>query len=351
MQRVMRAAVAGAGVYGATIAIELARHGYSVTLFDPLGVLAAASAINQFRVHHGYHYPRSPNTIAEIIDARVRFIEEYREAIFGGNEHYYAIPHEGSLTAPDRFEEVCARFSLPLQRVRPDWIDFGFIDRCYRVDEQLYDPVRLREIILARIEALKIGFRQEALAAERAAEFDIAVYATYASANLALFNRAQLQVVEKTLIELPQALHGKSILVLDGPFTGFDPYRTADRAQFGSARHSVRWSSFCTDDPIPEPYRELLNRTEFRPVDFTNFAALRGHASRAVPLAAGARYLGSRFTNRLVEYLPEEDPRTLAIKRTSDRVYHVFSGKVIGACKAASLILRDLDSGNVVASV
>ncbi len=58
-----KVAVAGAGVYGANIAISLAEAGHDVHLFDPLGVLRAASAINQYRIHSGYHYPRSPETI------------------------------------------------------------------------------------------------------------------------------------------------------------------------------------------------------------------------------------------------------------------------------------------------
>src|SRR2546430_7068992 len=38
---------------------RLAELGHDVRLFDPLGILRAASAINQYRVHAGYHYPRS----------------------------------------------------------------------------------------------------------------------------------------------------------------------------------------------------------------------------------------------------------------------------------------------------
>ena len=48
-------AVAGAGIYGSNCAIRLAEQGHTVHLFDPLGVIRAASAINQYRVHSGYH--------------------------------------------------------------------------------------------------------------------------------------------------------------------------------------------------------------------------------------------------------------------------------------------------------
>jgi len=62
----LKIAVAGAGIYGATAAIRLRELGHQVDLFDPLGVMGAASAINQYRLHAGYHYPRSPETIHEV---------------------------------------------------------------------------------------------------------------------------------------------------------------------------------------------------------------------------------------------------------------------------------------------
>src|SRR5664279_1930466 len=86
-----KVAVAGAGVYGATIAISLAGAGHDVRLFDPLGILRAASAINQYRIHSGYHYPRSPETIRETLEARVEFLNTFAPAIVRDSLHYYCL--------------------------------------------------------------------------------------------------------------------------------------------------------------------------------------------------------------------------------------------------------------------
>ena len=107
-------AIAGAGIYGATAAIRLAERGHQVTLFDPLGVMRAASAINQYRVHSGYHYPRSPETITETLEARREFIEEFAPAIVQNSRHYYAIPREGSRTRPQEYEQIMRSHGLPL---------------------------------------------------------------------------------------------------------------------------------------------------------------------------------------------------------------------------------------------
>src|SRR5271167_3986992 len=101
-------AVAGAGIYGATAAIRLAEQGHQVQLFDPLGVMRAASAINQYRVHAGYHYPRSPETIRETLEARAEFIQAFSPAIVRNSSHYYAIPKRDSRTPPDLYEKIMA---------------------------------------------------------------------------------------------------------------------------------------------------------------------------------------------------------------------------------------------------
>src|ERR1700730_17597690 len=102
----VKIAVAGAGICGATTAIRLAEEGHDVHLFDPLGVMRAASAINQYRVHAGYHYPRSAETIDETLGARAEFTDAFKPAIVRNSRHYYAIPKKGSRTPPDVYESV-----------------------------------------------------------------------------------------------------------------------------------------------------------------------------------------------------------------------------------------------------
>jgi len=219
-----KVAVAGAGIYGATIAIRLAEQGHSVQLFDPLGILRATTVINQFRIHSGYHYPRSPETISETLEARAEFTEAFAPAIVRNSRHYYAIPKEGSQTPPDLFEKVMAQHNLVCRPCRPEWMNFGFIDRCYEVDEQIYDPDALRDAVTSRIEALKIPFEQRAFAPDMRPDYDFVIWATYGlGPSRGLFKIAKYQVAEKILIELPPSLRHLSLVVVDGPFTAFDP--------------------------------------------------------------------------------------------------------------------------------
>jgi hypothetical protein len=332
-------AVAGAGIYGTTAAIRLAEVGHHVTLFDPLGIMQAASAINQCRIHAGYHYPRSAETIAEITEAGGEFLRAFAGAIVQNTRHYYAIPREGSRTAPAAYEEIMERHGLPLKRCRPEWVNFGFIEVCYEVEEQLYDPEALRTLIVAQIRRLPIQFVQKPFTAEMRGDFDAVVWATYGlGASHEWFRGAKRQVAEKVLVEFPEALRGLAVVVVDGPFTAFDSYGHSAYSMFGSAKHTNHWSSTDASEPIPEQFACLLNRPGFEPVPFTRFGEMRTDCCLTIPLAQEARYVGSRFTIRVVENSPEQDRRTLYVKEPTPGEFHVFSGKVVSAVKAARLI-------------
>lgn len=335
----LKIAVAGAGIYGSTIAIRLAERGHAVHLFDPLGILRAASAINQFRIHSGYHYPRSPETIQETLEARAEFLQAFAPAIVRNCSHYYAIPRSGSLTPPPVFEAVMAEHHVPLKPARPAWMNFDFIDSCYEVEEEIYDPDALRHYLEERICATRVRFEPRAFAPEERAGFDFVIWAAYGLGySRGIFRAAKFQVAEKILIELPENLRRVSLVVIDGPFTAFDPYGSSARSQFGSAKHTNHWTTRDASEPIPEPYAHLLNRPVFEPVDFTRFEAMRADSALAVPDSRHAKYLGSRFTIRVVEDNPAQDRRTLYLLETAPRELHIFSGKVVSAVKAARLV-------------
>jgi hypothetical protein len=334
-----KVAIAGAGIYGATTAIRLAEQGHDVHLFDPIGILNAASGINQFRIHSGYHYPRSPETIRETMGAREEFLQTFAPAIVRNSTHYYAIPHEGSQTPPALFEQVMGEHKISLKPCRPEWMNFDFIDKCYQVEEQIYDPEVLRDLLAEKIRSLKIDFNQREFAASMRPEYDYVVWATYGlGPSRGLFKSVKYQVAEKILIRLPKQLQGVSLVIVDGPFTAFDPYGSSDRSMWGSAKHSNHWTTTDPSEPIPEKYRALLNGPRFEPISWTRFDAMRQDATLGIPASAEAEYLGSRFTIRVVENNPEQDRRTLYVQETAPGEIHIFSGKVVSAVKAARLV-------------
>jgi len=336
-------AIAGAGIYGATAAIRLAEQGHQVTLFDPLGVMRAASAINQYRVHSGYHYPRSPETITETLAARREFIEAFAPAIVRNSRHYYAIPREGSRTSPHEYEHMMRSHGLALNACRPEWMNFKYIDQCYEVEENIYDPDLLRSVIEPRLQALRIKFEERAFLREMRGDYDFVVWATYGMGpSRDIFKIAKYQVAEKILIALPAELQRIALVVVDGPFTAFDPYGSSRHSLFGSAKHTNHWTSSNPEDPVPEKYLSALNQSEFDQAPNTRFEAMREDCCLAVPAAKDAKYIGSRFTLRVVEDNPEHDRRILYVRDGLPGEIHIFSGKVVGAVKAARMVCEKI---------
>jgi hypothetical protein len=337
-------AIAGAGIYGCTIAIKLAELGNRVTLYDPLGILKAASSINQFRVHAGYHYPRSPETIKEIIECRNDFVATYKEAMVKDVESFYAIPWDGSFTTPEKFEKIMLSFGLDIDFYKPDWINYDFIEQCYKVIEGIYDPHLLANILTKKIEVLGIRFQHEKLSTDLKNKYDFSIFATYGEgiSHLHLFDKIKIQIAEKVQIELPKPLQNKSLVVIDGLFTAFDPYGNTGLSQFGSAKYTNHWTTTNVQNQIPKPYSEILNFSHPAKYDFTNFVKMREEASQVVPQCVNAKYIGSLFTKRIVEDSPKDDRRVLRINKSDERTFHIFSGKVVGALKAAKTISQEI---------
>ena len=332
-------AVVGAGIYGSTIAIKLARSGVNVDLYDEIGILGGASSINQFRVHSGYHYPRSDETIEEVISSRSEFMEEYSEAIVGGVKNYYAMPHVGSRVTSEYYEDTMKRFDLKLDDVRLDWVDYSFISKTWLVDENIYCPKILKKLLQCEIESLNINFMKKLFHPSLEDRYENVIYATYGIGSTAksLFSNVKYQLAEKIKISLPSAIQKVSLVVVDGPFTAFDPLGNNGFSQFGSAKHTNHWETNCYPFEVPCGYSELINAPQYIKTQLTNFSLMRDEAVQVTQLAKEAKYLGSKFTIRVVEDDPLSDKRVLYVKKLDKKIY-VFSGKVVGAIKAAKIV-------------
>eukprot|EP00887_Chlorella_sp_A99_P006022 scaffold27.g6022.t1 len=88
----MRIAVIGGGWYGCHIGSELIRLGHEVVIYEKSPELfAGSSGYNQFRLHLGFHYPRSSKTRHQIVAAYERFLSKYPHLFFPVTTNVYGI--------------------------------------------------------------------------------------------------------------------------------------------------------------------------------------------------------------------------------------------------------------------
>ena len=74
----MKIAIIGAGIYGCHLALVLKNKKYDVDLYDMSDdIFSGASTHNSFRIHKGYHYPRSGKTREMCMRDEAAFIKNY----------------------------------------------------------------------------------------------------------------------------------------------------------------------------------------------------------------------------------------------------------------------------------
>jgi hypothetical protein len=346
-------AVVGGGIFGVTCATALARRGHRVTMFESAAdILVAASGINQYRLHRGYHYPRSEETATASRDTEVSFRSVYGRAVMGRRDHFYAIARERSLTSGPELLAFLDRMRLPYERVQPDWLDEENLELAVAVEESLFDPLMLRALAWEQLR--EAGVRVELRRRVRVAElesFAEVVVATYAALNYALAGAAderdyQFEVVEKPLVRAPASLAGKSVVVLDGPFTCIDPYGESGLSVVGHVVHAIHHSNVGLHADVPEELAPLLNRGVVDPPSLSRFPLFAEAAAAFMPDIAAAEHIGSMFTIRTVlPGLDDSDARPTIVERVGDGLISVFSGKIGTCVRAAEDVVALIDEG------
>lgn len=256
----MKIAVVGAGIFGSTIAIALAKKGYDVDLFEKESdIMQAASGINQFRLHRGYHYPRSAETATSSRDGEVSFREEYGEAVIDDNEHYYCIAKTKSKTSKEQFIDFCKKCNLEYSIVELPHADSKAHELVVKVKESLIDYPLLKAGVWNKLIKNKVKTYFNKIFSLNESNHDLVINCTYANLN-SIYNKEshpikhyQFEVCEKPLIRLPEQFYRKSIVVLDGPFFCIDPYGRSDMHLMGNVVHAIHATNTGATPAIPNP--------------------------------------------------------------------------------------------------
>lgn len=337
-------AVVGGGIFGCATALELARAGFSVTLFEAgSDIMQAASGINQYRMHRGYHYPRSSETILSCMEATPLFEAEYSDAIISHLTHYYAIAKEGSKVSAEEYLATLDRHGLPYAVETPAHLNHDMLEVAVRVEEHLFDPSKLRDLLLTRLGNVGVTLvLNTRVDVDELNEFDFVVVATYANLNATYKNRTlahsdyQYEVCEKIVVKIPESLKNISTVVMDGPFMCFDPLGDTGNAVMGHVEHAIHHRSVGNSPQIPPELIPYMNNGIIRNPSVTHFSKIIEDSIRFMPGLMDIEHVGSMFTVRTV--LPKVDAtdmRPTIVRDHDGRVFSIYSGKIGNSVKAA----------------
>lgn len=340
----------GGGLYGISVALELDRAGHDVTLKEKESeLLRGASGANQWRLHRGYHYPRSEPTARECKESERRFRAAFPDAVADGDDHYYCIASEETKTTPEEFLAHCDRLDLPYERARPPSVNRDLVDLCLRVPEARVDPGALRETCLGRLRESDVEVVTDCRVTPAAfSEFDATVVATYAHLNDLvadypdLRRRYKYQLVEKPVVTLPERFRGTSTVVMDGPFMCYDQLGRSDRFLLGNVVHSVHDRTVGYRPAFPDAYERLLFQGFVEQPERTRIDRFRRHGGAFLPGLEDAEWHGSFFTVRTVLPDVEESDARLTHVNRQDDVVTVLAGKLASCLDAADEVTKQL---------
>lgn len=347
-------AVVGGGIFGSIAALDLRAVGYEVDLFErQQDLLLGASRCNQARLHSGYHYPRSEETVNLTKTAAPQFTARFPGAVVHDNLHYYGISNESSMTNGVDFLAFCNRMDLEYIEETPAVMRGDSVDVSVRVPEGLIDVPALRRILRAELSEAGVGLYLGVEAGpENLTGYDWTVAATYCGVNDDLaatptvVREIQFEVCEIAMVRLPEEFDGHSFVIMDGPFVSLDPSPGRGYFHLYDVKNSLHSVSIGLKPEYPAYLQPMLDVGMVRNPVGTHFAEMQATACRFFPGVERAEHLGSAFTVRAVlPYLEGTDARPTIVSRTGERQITIFPGKIDTAVTAGEQVVAEIAAG------
>lgn len=349
------AIVIGGGFYGAAIAIYLAKQrGLKriVLIEREPALLSRASYNNQARVHNGYHYPRSFTTAYRSQVNLPKFVQDWPHAVKKDFTKLYAIARRNSKVTAKQFlrftQEIGARIQ-PAEPALKALFEPNLIEEVFLVEEYAFDSTKLLDWAASELAAcgVKVCCNTTANAISKNANQSLKVQMQTESGHEELSSRyvfnccysglnqfkgdflgtqtgLKHEITEMALMQMPSALKGLGITVMDGPFFSIMPFPARQLHTLSHVRYTphLNWK----DEPDLNPYQKLNRYTCETRVD-----RMVRDVARYVPSVLAAQYKESLFEVKTVLVKNEgDDGRPILFEQHAELpgCYSILGGKI-----------------------
>ena len=337
--------IVGGGIFGLTSAIELAKLGNDVTIHEELDdVMKAASGINQYRLHAGYHYPRSKETARDCKESVQNFKNKYHSCIMNGSiDHYYSISKENSLISGQQYINFLDDMGLFYEETKPT----KNCEVTIRAEEYLFSPVRLRRLLLDDVDLWNIDLKLNHKTNRREfSDFDYIIIGTYSKINELVDNKKeyQFEVCEKPVVKLPNKYKNKSIVVMDGPFMCLDPYDSTNYHVLGNVVHAIHDTTIGYEPILNNDLEKYLNKGIIENPKITNIDKFIDTGKVYFDEFEDLEHIGSMYTIRTVlKDREHDDARPTIVNQEDENVFSVFSGKIVTCIESTKKLIEVID--------
>lgn len=291
-----------------------------------------ASYINQARVHRGYHYPRSHETVVQCIKNFHKFEEKFGFAIKKDFDQYYCIAKTSKTTA-NEYLSFLRLYDLPFEVVKLDdnLIRSEQISLTVRVEESSFDSQLIRNFLKIQLSNSKVNLLMNSTVesgsfSERKKSYsiiyqtidgngelssDFVINATYANINgiLDKFNISTLplhhQLTELVLVDAKDK-SSIGITIMDGDYMSIMPFNLNGLSSLSNVvftPHETSEEIFplfscnkLNSDWCSSKKLQVCNTCKFRPV--SNFKNMIDSTKAYIPWISNVEFKKSLITTK-----------------------------------------------------
>lgn len=350
------AVVIGGGFYGCAIAVYLAKQrrlGRVVLVERESALMRRASYNNQARVHNGYHYPRSYITAHRSRINSPRFVRDWPSAVKKDFIKLYAIARRNSKVTSRQFQRFCREIGAslaPADQSFRQMFEPRLIEDVFFAEENVFDATELARCAAEELAECSLPILFQTLASEIFSTGPGRLNLKLTSANghtenidcRYVFNCTysdlnqlggefpgtvtplKQEITEMALMQVPPALSGVGITVMDGPFFSMLPFPARGLHTLSHVRYTphLQWQ----DQRGIDPYGRMDKYEKSTRAD-----RMIRDVSRYLPVMSEARYVESLFEVKTVLAKNEtDDGRPILFEKHAalPGCYSVLGGKI-----------------------
>lgn len=335
----MNILVIGTGWYGCHIANILKSYNINVILVDKSNdFFNGSSSKNQNRLHLGYHYPRSKETIDECIEGYKLFMDKYKFLCNNVDDNMYFISENNSLISFDKFIELfncdklydnnsCKPFKINNSgnlhiKVEEKYIDHNKAKEYFKslLNDKLHIINNLS--IFNSISDIINYFKNNNII------FDYIINCTYNHLNPIDFDKYELFMSLKYNIETKYIF---AYTIMDGPFYSLYPYDLQNNEYtLTSVTHGILWEGTNKDN--------LYNDIEINNIINNKREIIEKNIINYLPnFFEHAKYSGYNLSWK-TKPISNTDDRSIRILK-QDNIINVYGGKITGIFALEKYIL------------
>ena len=293
----MKIAIVGGGFYGCYIATKILelKQNHKITIYEKNNKILSEAAINnQYRLHKGFHYPRSKKTIEQTLKGSRDFMKEFNKYVFFPKNNIYAI-HLKSKIKFKNYISVFKSYNLKFHILNKKYYSKYFsrpneIEGAIKVDEGVISLEKLYTNLKKKLKKINIktNTRVQNISSgkglvhleNRKEKFDLIINCTYINPNMGLKkNYYKLKYELASMVHVKNSF-GKEVAltIMDGKFVSAYPINnniiTLSSVKFTPVKKFNSLNEYLKFLKNKKKYKKILNNSKKIILDVRKFIKL-----------------------------------------------------------------------------